>query len=148
MGLGPAMEAGPPGRRDKLGLEGPMEKYTALGHGGNTVTWNAMRTTMTLIDRNGKEVKDVPVYCYNNPIPGLKVEDWRTLKAAWPVVGPAPIFLELRSTPTPLQKMELDPVQAPILATGASSDPVPLQLQIKHSSLLFRSLHLEKILLF
>ena len=55
------------------------------------------------------------------------------------VVGPAPIFLELRSTPTPLQKMELDPVQAPILTTGASSDPVPLQLQIKQSSLLFRS---------
>ena len=52
-----------------------------------------------------------------------------------PVVGPAPIFLELRSTPTPLQKMELDPVQAPILATGASSDPVPLQLQIKQSLL-------------
>ena len=66
----------------------------------------------------------------------------------FPVVGPAPIFLELRSTPTPLQKMELDPVQAPILATGASSDPVPLQLQIKQSSLLFCSLYLEKILLF
>ena len=64
------------------------------------------------------------------------------------MVGPAPIFLELRSTPTPLQKMELDPVQAPILATGASSDPVPLQLQIKQSSLLFCSLYLEKILLF
>ena len=64
------------------------------------------------------------------------------------VVGPAPIFLELRSTPTPWQKMELDPVQAPILATGASSDPVPLQLQIKQSSLLFCSLYLEKILLF
>ena len=55
------------------------------------------------------------------------------------VVGLALIFLELRSTPTPLQKMELDPVQAPILTTGASSDPVPLQLQIKQSSLLFRS---------
>ena len=64
------------------------------------------------------------------------------------MVGPAPTFLELRSTPTPLQKMELDPVQAPILATGASSDPVPLQLQIKQSSLLFRYLYLEKILLF
>ena len=51
------------------------------------------------------------------------------------VVGPAPIFLELRSTPTPLQKMELNPVQAPILATGTSSDPVPLQLQIKQSLL-------------
>ena len=64
------------------------------------------------------------------------------------VVGPAPIFLELRSTPTPLQKMELDPVQAPILATGASSYPVLLQLQIKHSLLLFCSLFLEKILFF
>ena len=64
------------------------------------------------------------------------------------MVGPAPIFLELRSTPTPLQKMELDPVQAPILATGASSDPVPLQLQIIQSSLLVCSLYLDKILLF
>ena len=64
------------------------------------------------------------------------------------VVGPAPIFLELRSTPTPLQKMELDHVQAPFFASGASSDPVPLQLQIKQSTLLFPSFYLEKILFF
>ena len=54
-------------------------------------------------------------------------------------------FLELHSTPTPLQKMELDPVQAPILATGASSDPVPLQLRIKQSSLLFCSLYVINV---
>ena len=61
------------------------------------------------------------------------------------MVGPAPNFWELRSTPTPLQKMELDPVQAPILATGASSDPVPLQLRIKQSSLLFCSLYVINV---
>ena len=78
----------------------------------------------------------------------IAVTDITVLPYTPSVVGPAPIFLELRSTPTPLQKMELDPVQAPILASGASSEPIPLQLQIKQSSLLFCSLYLEKILLF
>ena len=68
---------------NRLGLQGKMEKYTALGHGGKTVTWDAMKTTLTLLDKDGKRIVDVPVYCYNNPIPGMKVEDWNSLKKNW-----------------------------------------------------------------
>ena len=69
---------------EKLGLKGPLVPYRVMGHGGHEATFQAMKTELRLLDQNGKQVTTAPVYCYNDPLEGLVVEDWAELKRDWP----------------------------------------------------------------
>ena len=69
---------------EKLKLQGPLVPYEVLGHGGRKRIFIAMQSSLTLLDRKGKHVATVPVYCYDNPVKGMKVDDWSQLAKHWP----------------------------------------------------------------
>ena len=69
----------------RLGLwkEDKVKQYQVKGHGGSSGLYRAQTCNISLLNNEGKELRQLKVKSYDNPCGDLQIENWHELRSGW-----------------------------------------------------------------
>ena len=69
----------------RLGLwkEDKVKQYQVKGHGGSSGLYKAQTCCISLLNDEGKELRQLKVKSYDNPCGDLQIENWHELRSGW-----------------------------------------------------------------